>query len=150
MKNSGKVWFIRLGTLAVWTLIGLTSVYWALQWVATRAEIVSAPLAGSETAKADPTSFARLLGGGREAAPVQTASIPSRFALVGVIADKNSIGAALIAVDGKSPRPYRVGSPIEEGLVLKSVEKRRAVLAASRDAPPAFTLTMPALPTSRQ
>jgi hypothetical protein len=37
-------------------------------------------------------------------------------------------GAALIAVDGKPPKPYRVGARIEDGLVLQGVapSKRHA------------------------
>ena len=55
----------------------------------------------------------------------------TRFVLVGVVADRASAGVALIAVDGKAARPYRVGSPVEDSYTLKSVAARSAVLAPS-------------------
>jgi general secretion pathway protein C len=73
-------------------------------------------------------------------------SIASRFNLVGVVANRGHGGAALISVDGQPPKPFRVGAPVDEGLVLQSVDARQAVLAASADAPPAVTLELPLLP----
>ena len=53
----------------------------------------------------------------------------SRFQLLGVVAgvaaDARSQGVALMAVDGKTPRAYRVGAAIDEGLVLQSVQARK-------------------------
>jgi general secretion pathway protein C len=72
-------------------------------------------------------------------------STASRFALVGVVASRAHSGAALISVDGKPPKPFRVGSTVDEGLVLKSVDSRRAELAASMDAAPTVTLDLPLL-----
>jgi general secretion pathway protein C len=63
--------------------------------------------------------------------------------LQGIVAEADGGGAALIAVDGKPPKPYRVGAPIDESLVLKSVEPRRATLAANLQAAPAVTLELP-------
>ena len=56
---------------------------------------------------------------------------------------RSSAGAALIAVDGKPARPYRVGTKIEEGVVLQAVAPRKAMLGPAADAPAAFTLEMP-------
>ncbi len=53
-------------------------------------------------------------------------------------------GAALIAVDGKPARPFRVGTLVEEGLVLQSLEGRRALLGAERGGPSTLTLELPA------
>jgi hypothetical protein len=52
-------------------------------------------------------------------------------------------GAALLAVDGKPARPYRVGSRIDEGTVLQSVGPRHVVLAASADGTALQRLEMP-------
>jgi general secretion pathway protein C len=93
-----------------------------------------------------PVAVARLLGANPVAASpagAPTASLASRFNLLGVVAARSHSGAALIAVDGKPPRPYRVGSAIEEGLVLQSVQRRRAVLAASAGGPAVLTLELP-------
>jgi general secretion pathway protein C len=44
-----------------------------------------------------------------------------RYTLLGVVADRQQQGAALIAIDGEPPRPYAVGAQLEGGLVLQSV-----------------------------
>jgi general secretion pathway protein C len=88
-------------------------------------------------------AVARLLG----AAPAVASAAPSlasRFTLIGVVASRSQKGAALIAVDGKPAKPFRVGAAIDEGIVLKSVEARRAVLAGA-DGSPALTLELPPL-----
>jgi len=72
-------------------------------------------------------------------------ALAGRFSLVGVVADGHRWGAALIAVDGKPARPYRVGAVIEDGVTLLAVEQRRAVLGPSREAPPSLVLDLPAL-----
>jgi general secretion pathway protein C len=46
-------------------------------------------------------------------------------------------------VDGKPAKPFRVGTMIEEGLVLQSVAARRAVLAESATGPAVLTLELP-------
>ena len=64
--------------------------------------------------------------------------------LVGVAAGARSGGgAALIAIDGKPAKPYRVGSAVDEGLVLQSVQARRAVLAATPEGPQVLALELP-------
>ena len=83
------------------------------------------------------------MGATPSAGVAPTASLSSRFSLQGVVAVADGGGAALIAVDGKPPKPYRVGAPIDESLVLKSVEPRRATLAANLQAAPAVTLELP-------
>jgi hypothetical protein len=71
-------------------------------------------------------------------------ALASRFQLLGVAAgERSGGGAAVISVDGKPARPYRVGSIIDEGLVLQSVRGRQAVIAAS-DGKPLLTLELPA------
>jgi len=87
--------------------------------------------------------MAKLLGAVADAAPA--ASLSSRFALLGVVAGRSNQGAALISVDGKPGRPYRVGSKIEEGLILQAVEPRRARLAPAADAGTSLMIEMPPL-----
>ena len=75
-----------------------------------------------------------------EAAP----SAASRFVLMGVLAGTASGGgAALIAVDGKPAKPYRVGANVEPGLVLQSLGKGAARLGASMDGATTLALEMP-------
>jgi len=53
-------------------------------------------------------------------------------------------GAALIAVDGKPAKPYRVGAVVADGLVLQSTQGRRVNLGASMDGPQTLVLELPA------
>jgi general secretion pathway protein C len=62
------------------------------------------------------------------------------------VADTAQQGAALIAVDGKPARPFRVGSMLVEGFVLQSVGPRSAALGGSFDGPTALTLQLPVRP----
>ena len=138
---------MRLATALVWAVAAASCVYWVLRLL-PRAPVaaVAAPLRAP--APIDPAAVARMLGAtpatqSAVAAPV--ASLASRFSLLGVVAAQSRRGAALIAVDGKPARPFRVGTSIDQGLVLKSVEGRRAVIASSLDGPAVLTLDMPPL-----
>ena len=142
--NAFQVWGIRLATLVLAALAALSATYWVLK--STHANSVSAvaPAAGFSTL--DPLALARALGGGGVVAPV---GVPvagnTPYVLVGVLADSQHGGAALIAVDGKAAKPYRVGAAVDGNLVLQSVVGRRAVLAASVDGPAQVTLELPPL-----
>ena len=138
-------WAVAGSTFVLWALVAASAVYWALKLIGGEEAAVAPPVARNP-APADPAAVARLMGAGPktvEAAPVS--SLASRFSLVGVVASRNSQGAALIAVDGKPPKPFRVGSAVEEGLVLQSVQGRRAVLSPSMDGPAALTLDLPSI-----
>jgi len=72
-----------------------------------------------------------------------TPSLASRFQLQGVLAGNASQGAALIAVDGKPAKPYRVGATVAEGWVLQAVQGRRVSLGATLDGPQMLSLELP-------
>lgn len=138
-------WVVRLATLVLWTLGAASCVYWGLR-IAPRAPaaVVAAPTRAPMPA--DPVAVALLLGASPvsatpEASPM--ANLASRFNLLGVVAKPSRRGTALIAVDGKPARPFRVGSAVDEGLVLQSVQGRRAVLAATATGPAVLTLELP-------
>jgi general secretion pathway protein C len=134
---------VRLATLVLWLLAAGSCVYWGLR-MAPRAGPAAVAAAARQPFAADPTAVARLLGANPVVASAPpAASLASRFNLLGVVASRSQHGAALIAVDGKPPRPFRVGSAIDDGLVLQSVQGRRAVLAASAGGPPVLTLELP-------
>ena len=91
--------------------------------------------------------MARLLGEVSAASTDSPApAVSSRFVLLGVVADRSRQGAALIAVDGKPGKPYRVGSSVDESLMLRSVEPRRVYLAPVNGAGPEIALDMPPKP----
>ena len=72
-------------------------------------------------------------------------NVGTAYVLVGVLADRQQGGAALIAIDGKAAKPYRVGATVDGQLIVQSVVGRRAVLATSRDGPAQMTLELPPL-----
>lgn len=138
-------------TSLVWALAVGSAVAWGLQWsgrflnpARATSSTTSATLPGSDGVLVDPSAVARMLGAVEvpsvAAVPASTAS---RLALLGVVATRDSGAAALIAVDGKPPRPFVEGSQVIEGLFLRSVSPRRVQLGANGDAPASLTLDMP-------
>lgn len=137
-------WAVRGATFALWALAALSATYWALKFAARPAAPLAAVPAGGRVVVPDPAAVARLLGANPASASAgPTPTLASRFNLVGVAARTSGSGAALISVDGKPAKPYRVGAQIEDGVVLQSVQGRSAVLAAAVDGPPIATLQLP-------
>ncbi len=134
----------RLATLLIWALLTASAGYWALG--AGRVGTVQALPVVAAAPPTDSAAVARLLGFSRatdaKAAPVAD----KRYTLVGVLAQGRQ-GAALIALDGQPAKPYRVGSEVDAGLVLRYVGARSATLGAagSADAAKDVTIELPAL-----
>lgn len=147
--NSQNIWWPRLAAFVLAGLAAASAVYWGLKWPGPSLHTAASTVAAPETAASDPQALARALGGGNApAAPTPALALPgvgSRLSLVGVVAGSKSGGAALISVDGKPAKPYRVGAPIEDGLVLQSVALRSAALAPDVNSPASVTLEMPLL-----
>ena len=134
---------LPIASLLVWGAVAFSAVTWGLRWSATGTNPSNATAAAQALPEVDVSAAARSLG----AAPVQAAAAPtlaSRFQLQGVMAGGPDAGAALIAVDGKPAKPYRVGAVVADGLVLQSAQGRRVSLAASMDGPQALVLELPA------
>lgn len=137
-------WWPRLVTFLLAALAALSAVYWGLRWPAPAAGPAAYAMPEEAVAQ-DGQALARLLGQVATAGPV--ASVASRYVLTGVLAGPGPGGAALIAVDGKPAKPYRVGSLVADNLFLQSVSGRRAVLAAGAGSTaPALVLEMTPLP----
>lgn len=145
VTNSHSKWGVRLGTLALWAAAGASVVFWGLR-LAAPAGRPAAPVAqGSVPLAPDAQALARLLGAVAAPSPaVPVASLASRFVLVGVLSGRHSGGgAALIAVDGKPAKPYRVGAAVDDGLVLLALGPRQAQLGPSGGDAATLTLDMP-------
>ncbi|MDR0458356.1 MAG: general secretion pathway protein C [Burkholderiaceae bacterium] len=117
-------------TLALWALAAASVLYWV--WRVQAPPEVDAPVAGNPgdlEQAADPQAVARALGA--TGARVAAGTGDGRFVLRGVVTHGPDSGAALIAVDGKPPRPVRVGAPVmdADGWTLRAVTPRGAVLA---------------------
>ena len=142
----------RLSAFVIWALVAATAVFWGLRL------LVRAPAAPAYTVAVGDASAARgdltrLLGAAPVNAPTAVAApeTSSRFRLLGIMAPRYSIGTApaahgvaLIAVDGKMPKAYAVGSHLDADLVLKSVSLR-AVSISSTQGATAITLELPPL-----
>lgn len=141
------MWGVRVATFALAALAAVSATYWGLKGFGSPS-LARAPVL-STTPPVDPQAVARALGGAVVAAQVDSGAVApsarSRFALVGVVADTSSGGAALIAVDGKPAKPFRVGTTVDGRLLLQSVNGRRAVLAAGMHAPAEVALELPVL-----
>ena len=135
----------RLSAFMVALLLAASVVFWVLRW--PRADAAGQrpplPVASEDLPPAPAGAVARLLG--TEAVAVVAApDAASRFRLTGIVALPAGQGVALLSIDGKPARPYRVGSQLEEGWMLQSVEKRRVALASDARAPVSFHLDLPA------
>lgn len=141
----------RLFAFVIWAAVAAGAVAWGLR-LAVRPLPVPAhalPVAEGSAARAD---LSRLLGSEaprERAVAAAPAEVSSRFRLIGVVAPRgpqtSAQGLALLAVDGKPARPYRVGREVDERLVLLSVHRRGASLGP-REGPASVKLELPDLP----
>ena len=140
VKTAQSVWVTRLVTLALAALAAGSAAYWVLQWPSSAAPLAPAQVVA--LAVPDTAAVGRALGGGAIAQPTANADVlaSSRFVLTGVVTGGANHGAALIAVDGKPARAFRVGAVVSDPWVLRSVEPRRAVLGGSAGADMALDL----------
>jgi general secretion pathway protein C len=144
VTNSQNKWWSRVITLVFWAMAAASLAWWGLRLgsSAKSAQVALAPVAMNAEVSVDPAALARLLGAAAPSAAAPAPGAASRFALLGVVAGPSNKGAALIAVDGKPGRAYRVGSKIDDGVMLQAVEPRRARLGPAADAPPSVILEM--------
>jgi general secretion pathway protein C len=140
-----SIWWLRSTTFTLAALTAASASYWLLQWPAATPPGPSGAALPASTAAPDTQLVARLLGGGPAGALADETLDPpaSHFKLSGVVADRQQGGYALIAVDEQPAKPYRVGAPVTETLMLHSVTRRSAALAARLDAPVSVTLELP-------
>lgn len=134
-------WPAALGTTCVWALAVASLVFWGLR-LAAPPETAAPPALVAGPVAVDPAEVAKAFGATTAPASL-TPDAGNRFQLLGVIADEDQRGAALIAVDGKAPRPFRVGQQLGDGYVLQGVDVRAARLGAGADTPTLLTLQLP-------
>jgi len=135
--------FSRLTSLLVWAVVAYSAVVFALQWGG--GVPVDAVVAGSEQKQVLPEVDALAVSKALGAAPVQSASasLASRFVLVGVMDGGPTQGVALISVDGKPAKPYRLGQTVSDGLVVVGTGPKKAELGAQMGSSPALVLDLP-------
>ncbi|NDP40344.1 MAG: general secretion pathway protein C [Rhodoferax sp.] len=139
-----SLWWLRMATFSLAALAAASATYWVLKWQATVPSNLTAAVVYTAPPAADPQVVARLLGGGQTSVSAKRVdSAASHFKLSGVLVNQASGDYAVISVDGKPAKPYRVGAHVNDDLVLHSVAPRSASLATSRDAPVSVTLELP-------
>ncbi len=142
----------RISAFVIWSLVAATAVFWLLRLTtsAPQAPAYASAVGKSTVVRGD---LNRLFGAPPSlvAAAEVVPDAPSRYKLVGVMAprskDAQSVagsGLALIAVDGKPPKAFTVGAPLDSGLVLQSVGLRTASIGPAQGAR-SMLLELPAL-----
>jgi general secretion pathway protein C len=133
----------------VWAAVAASAVFWLLRLVSGSPTAPPHTVAVS-TAQTPRGDLSRVLG--QPPAPstpvAMEPALAARFKLLGVAAPRDGgdrSGLALIAVDGKPARGFKVGATVDGEIVLQSVHPRGAALG-SRDAPPQLRLELPPLP----
>lgn len=137
----------------VWAAVAASAVFWGLKFfVRPAAAPAHAGVAAPTTAlRGDLT---RLLGA--DPAPTEAEEEPvepedSRFQLLGVVAPRGAgaagQGVALIAVDGKPPRAFKVGAVVDGSQVLQSVQSR-GVSIGPRGGAATVSLDLPPQPAA--
>lgn len=143
--SAASPWPVRLTTALVWALAAFSTVFWALRLLGPAGDGGQAPVARAALAQADAAAVARALGAVPQVVAMPVIAAGTRYVLTGVVADRRQGGAALIAVGGQPPKPFRVGAEIEPGVRLASVGARKATLASGPDATALATLELPPL-----
>jgi len=148
--TQSSLWWQRGATFLIAALAAASATFWGLKLSAPAPQVQTTAVAAVGLEASDAQAWVRLLGGHEAgvspAADVVAADVSSsRFKLMGVVAGLSRHGYALIATDGKSAKPYRVGASVEDGLMLKSVSPRSAELARTLEAPAGLTLELPKL-----
>lgn len=138
----------RWWTLGVWALAAASAAFWGL-----RLFVASPPLPPhtqtAGTGAALRGDLSRLLGVDAPPPVAETTPEPApdaRFQLIGVVSPRSPQaareGLALIAVDGKPPKAFRVGAVVDGQTVLKTVGLRGATLGP-RDGAAVVALNLP-------
>jgi len=141
----------RWASFVIWAAVVAGAAFWALRLLvpSTTAPAHTVTVSAAGMARGDLT---RVLGADLQ--PVAAGETPApvedrRFQLLGVVAARGVLaggqGVALIAIDGKPPKAYRVGATVDGDNVLQAVTARGAALGP-RGGAAAISLATPPLP----
>ena len=141
---------MRLLSFVIWALVAASAVFWLTRLLSRSDPAPAHTVTANSGASVASADLSRLLGSTRVASAEAQPEPPTdaRFKLIGVVAPKAAApnsGLALIAVDGKPPRPVLLGGVVDGPLVLLAVNHRRAELGpAGGEA--TVRLELPAVP----
>ena len=143
----------RIAAFVIWAAVAASIVFWVMR---LGAKPIAAPAHASvvSTSSGFSGDLSRIFGTDPPPSTLAVAAAPqpqadARFRLIGVVAPRsaaaNGEGLALISTEGKPPKAYRVGAPVDGELVLLAVHSRGASLGL-RGQPTQVALELPALP----
>jgi general secretion pathway protein C len=139
---------LRWVSMCVWALVAASAVFWGLR-LFTKASPVPPQTQVADLSGAARGDLGRVLG--VDAAPALAAAQPepaadARFNLVGVVSPRGPAstvgGVALISVDGKAPKAYKLGAVVDGQNVLQAVNAR-GVSLGPRGGPALVALNIP-------
>jgi len=145
---------MRLLSFAIWAVVAASAVFWLMRLLARPDAAPPHTVTVTANTQVAAADLSRLLGSTRTAAAEVAAEPPpdARFKLIGVVApktDARSGGLALIAIDGKPPRPVSLGGTVDGSLVLLAVNHRRAELGPAGGIA-TVRLELPAVPEANR
>jgi general secretion pathway protein C len=137
-----------------WAAVAAAAVFWGLRLFVPGAPTPEAGIAASRASTLAPADLTRLLGVGSptsDAGRAAAAPADARFKLLGVAALQDNGAAsrslALLSIDGKPARSFRVGAVVDGDWVLQQVDARSVSIGPPGGAP-ALTLSLPPLPVA--
>jgi general secretion pathway protein C len=140
----------RAFAFVIWAAVAASVVFWMLRLAGGSRPVPAHAVAVGENtyARGDLSRlFGREAGPAAIAAPTPVSGSPLK--LIGVVAPREGsglrAGVALISIEGKPARPFRVGSAVDSDLVLLGVHQRGASLGP-RDGDATLKLELPPLP----
>jgi general secretion pathway protein C len=145
---------MRLLSFVIWAVVAGSAVFWLTRLLARSDPAPPHTVTANANASVASADLSRLLGSTRTAAAEPTAepAVDARFKLIGVVAARSKqpdSGLALIAVDGKPPRPVVMGGVVDGELVLLAVNHRRAEIGPAGGVA-TVRLELPAVPEANR
>jgi general secretion pathway protein C len=139
----------RFFALLIWGAVALSAAFWGLRWFG---QSMSVP-PGTASATMDNSlkgDMSKLLAGPAKpvdsvAVPTQQAALAGRLQLLGVVAPRQEggqAGVALLVLDGKPARAYRLGQAVDGELVVQTITQRQ-VQIGTQGGPAAVSLDLP-------
>src|SRR5947207_32858 len=111
-RGQAGTWHVKAATFVLWLLAAGVVAFWAMR-LGNGGAGAPVPPAPAEPLQVDAPALAQALGGvaaAQGAVAPAAAPVVSRYALVGVLAGRDSGGgAAVIAVGNQPAKPFRVG-----------------------------------------
>lgn len=142
----------RIFAFLVWALCAAGLAYWGLRWLSKPLPVPahSATVSLTPTPKGD---VARMLTAPQQSASdaagptAEQSAMASRMQLVGLMAagGNGQGGVALMSVDGKPAKAYRVGQVVDGELVVLAITRQGVDIGVNGQAP-SFTLPAQMLP----